>query len=373
MKTIFMACLAILSMLCMASQSQSASSSANYAVKAASLSSGSGSMASENYSTLMSIGAVGGNASSAHYASVIGFLTPAITDTAPPANAAFASAPSDPDNRTSVTFTVTLPGDAAWYKYRLDDLAWSAPIGADTTSFTVSGLSEGRHTVRVITADALGNWQAADAGITHSWTVDATAPVVELSGVPVGEVNTTAAVVSVGGEGVTQYRYRLDAGSWSAARPVAQQIVLSGLAEGAHTLFVVVADALGNWQSTETPTSASWTVDLTVPGDPVIPPGDNPGTQTTPRPTLRWTAVSGAAQYLIEVSDSADFASPLVQRVVSGTSYTLADIEALVRTGIWYWRVRALDAAGNQGNWVTGSFEYKASVGIGTFLLLFDE
>jgi hypothetical protein len=46
-----------------------------------------------------------------------------------------------------------------------------------------------------------------------------------------------------------------------------------------------------------------------------------------------------------------------------------------VRTGIWYWRVRALDAAGNQGNWVTGSFEYKASVGIGigTFLLLFEE
>jgi hypothetical protein len=272
--------------------------------------------------------------------------------------------------------SVTVGGEGVTqYKFRFDAEDWSAEAVPVATPITRTGLADGAHTLEVVGGDAAGNWQAESSASTASWTVDATAPAAELTGVPVGEVNTTAAVITVGGEGVTEYRYRLDAGSWSAARPVSQQIALSGLTEGAHTLYVVVADALGNWQSTDAPTSASWTVDLTVPGDPVIPPGDNPGTQTTPRPTLRWTAVSGAAQYLIELSDSADFASPLVQRVVSGTSYTLADIEALVRTGIWYWRVRALDAAGNQGNWVTGSFEYKASVGIGigTFLLLFEE
>ena len=59
--------------------------------------------------------------------------------------------------------------------------------------------------------------------------------------------------------------------------------------------------------------------------------------------------------------------------MVSGTSYTLADIEALVRTGVWYWRVCALDAAGNQGAWVTGTFEYKAAAAGGMILLLFEE
>ncbi|NDY58305.1 hypothetical protein G3N56_16350 [Desulfovibrio sulfodismutans] len=270
--------------------------------------------------------------------------------------------------------SVTVGGEGVTqYKFRFDAEAWSAEAVPVATPITRTGLAEGSHTLEVVGRDAAGNWQAESSAATASWTIDVTAPTAELTGVPVGEVNTTAAVVTVGGQGVTQYRYRLDAGAWSAARPVAQQILLSDLAEGAHTLYVVVADALGNWQSTDAATSASWTVDLTAPGDPVIPPGQNPGTQTTRRPTLRWTAVAGATQYLIEVSDSADFSSPLVHRTVSGTSYTLADIEALARTGIWYWRVRALDAAGNQGAWVTGSFEYKAAAAGGMILLLFQE
>ncbi len=55
-------------------------------------------------------------------------------------------------------------------------------------------------------------------------------------------------------------------------------------------------------------------------------------------PTLRWQAVSGATKYHIQISSSAGFASPIVDRDTFGISFIP---DAAFADGVYYWRVRA--------------------------------
>lgn len=81
-----------------------------------------------------------------------------------------------------------------------------------------------------------------------------------LSGTPPSPTAMRTATVTVGGEGVVAYKYRLDAGSWSEEAPVATPIALTGLSTGTHTLSVIGKDASGNWQSVLAPVTATWIV-----------------------------------------------------------------------------------------------------------------
>ena len=99
----------------------------------------------------------------------------------------------------------------------------------------------------------------------------------------------------------------------------------------------------------KTPTLASLTVayetrlnapSLTAPGD---------GATANGTPTFQWTAVTGAASYLLQLDTAASFNSPNLRNVTvlgGTTSYTptspLAD-------GSWYWRVAANDSGGELG------------------------
>ncbi len=70
-------------------------------------------------------------------------------------------------------------------------------------------------------------------------------------------------------------------------------------------------------------------------------------------PTFTWAAVTRAVNYQIQVSDDYNFGSPLAadeQRIP--LNYTLPAANKL-DYGVYYWRVRAQDAAGNWSNWST--------------------
>jgi hypothetical protein len=78
-------------------------------------------------------------------------------------------------------------------------------------------------------------------------------------------------------------------------------------------------------------------------------------------PEFTWGAVPGAAGYEIEVSRSVDFAvgsrvcctpNPLTGLTTLGTSYS--PILVLPNNNSYYWRVRAIDASGNHGQWNLG-------------------
>src|SRR6185295_8529754 len=63
------------------------------------------------------------------------------------------------------------------------------------------------------------------------------------------------------GPGITDYRYRTNNGPWSAEQPVSSPLELTGLADGAYTVYVVGRNDAGVWQSTNRPTvSRTWTV-----------------------------------------------------------------------------------------------------------------
>ena len=93
------------------------------------------------------------------------------------------------------------------------------------------------------------------------------APSVTVSGEPRSPTPLTAATLAIGGEGVVQYRYALNGGTFGIATPVATPLALSGLAHGTTNFVRVVgADTNGTWQAESNATvSASWVVDTAWP------------------------------------------------------------------------------------------------------------
>lgn len=81
-----------------------------------------------------------------------------------------------------------------------------------------------------------------------------------LSGTPPSPTAKRTATITVGGEGVLAYMYKLDGAGWGEQAPVATPITLTGLSAGTHTLYVIGKDAAGDWQSVLAPTTATWTV-----------------------------------------------------------------------------------------------------------------
>lgn len=77
-------------------------------------------------------------------------------------------------------------------------------------------------------------------------------------------------------------------------------------------------------------------------------------------PQFSWDAIPGAAFYDVEVNPSQDFASGskvCCEDDVTGTSLSPTQVFA---NNVYYWRMRAVDAAGNAGQWNVGpSFDKK--------------
>jgi hypothetical protein len=72
--------------------------------------------------------------------------------------------------------------------------------------------------------------------------------------------NTT---LTVGGPGITHYKYRLNNEPWSQELPVDTPIVLNNLVNGqTYTVYVIGKNSAGSWQSEDEPTaSRTWTID----------------------------------------------------------------------------------------------------------------
>jgi len=102
------------------------------------------------------------------------------------------------------------------------------------------------------------------------WGLDLGAFVPEgatISGVPGPVTYKTQLTLTVGGPGITHYKYTLNDpnGPWSKEYPVEEPIVLADLQPGqSYTVYVIGKNSAGRWQSQEKPTaSQSWTVEPT--------------------------------------------------------------------------------------------------------------
>jgi len=97
---------------------------------------------------------------------------------------------------------------------------------------------------------------------------------VSLAGEPDGLTNQRTATLTVGtgfgsgtnAAGYTTYKYRLNGGAYSAETPIGTPITLTGLADGAYTVYAVGKNDAGVWQADGAATaSGTWIVDGTPP------------------------------------------------------------------------------------------------------------
>lgn len=88
-----------------------------------------------------------------------------------------------------------------------------------------------------------------------------------LSGVPCSPTPKDYATITVGGENVDYYRYRINSDAWSAEAPVSTPIALSGLSNGTVHLSVKGRSELGDYLPDDQAIIVSWAVD---PAGPAI-------------------------------------------------------------------------------------------------------
>jgi parallel beta-helix repeat protein len=123
--------------------------------------------------------------------------------------------------------------------------------------------------------------------------------------------------------------------------------ITAELKEGIWYWCVQARDNAGN--TGENSAARSFRLDLTPPDKPsLISPGDNV-TENTPSMTFTWTQPELNVTYHIQIDDEASFTSPYVHEnfSVADNSYPYT----FARVGVYYWRVRARDNAGNLGGW----------------------
>jgi hypothetical protein len=92
-------------------------------------------------------------------------------------------------------------------------------------------------------------------------------PVATISGEPRSPSPSRNATLTVGGDSITSYRFRLNNGAYSAETPVATPISLSNLPlDSTNTVYVVGKNSGGIFQSTSSPTvSKTWVVNVNTP------------------------------------------------------------------------------------------------------------
>jgi len=154
--------------------------------------------------------------------------------------------------------------NSTMFRYMIDQNgAWSHPSGdySDIKTATKGG-GDGIWYLHVQAIDAAGNESVV---VTVLAVLDNTAPTATISGTPSSPTNSTDATLTVSGNDVVAYKYKLNDGNYSDETDLAIQITLSALFDGTYTVFVIGKDTAGKWQEEINATSTTWIVDTVAP------------------------------------------------------------------------------------------------------------
>ncbi|MDF7800707.1 hypothetical protein P4C99_14610 [Pontiellaceae bacterium B1224] len=124
-----------------------------------------------------------------------------------------------------------------YYKYRVDGGAWSSQQMV-SDPIAISGLANGSHTVDILGRPRYGSYPVEADALSVSWEVDSSVYPVQVFGVPASPTRLDYAAMSVGGSGVTDYRWRIDEGYFRAIESVAVPFSVDKLVPGLHSVDV---------------------------------------------------------------------------------------------------------------------------------------
>lgn len=202
---------------------------------------------------------------------------------------------------------------------------------ANGTSYALSELDEGSHTVQVRAYDLAGNFNESSV----SFTVDITAPSLEIISPDNGSYNSNSSVTVVwtGSDGlsvISGYEVSLDGATWVEAAGTQHTFELT---DGVHTIHVRAHDLAGN----SVGSNVTLTVDTVSPLLNILSPNDG-SYNNTGNVTVAWVAedaTSGTDRY--EVSTDG-----LNWTAVEDEQHTFSLVD-----GVHTIHVRAYDLAGN--------------------------
>lgn len=230
---------------------------------------------------------------------------------------------------------------------------------------------DGKSIERNIIADDTGSWSASakvpsDSGGPH--IIGAFGRITPATDVTVTKFNIQSVLTVVPRSGNVNDELRVTGSGFNASKDYSIAWNDSPIASGTvnesgtfQSIFKAPGGKSGviNIVATDTrgATAAStFTMETTPPAVPQISSpkdGATIGFMGDTKVTFKWSDVSDPSgiTYDLEVSDQSNFVKNLVSRSkLTDSKYTLSEAEALPN-GEYYWRVRAIDGAGNVGNW----------------------
>jgi len=230
----------------------------------------------------------------------------------------------------------------------------------DWAALTVNAQNGGYHYIYLKVTDDAGNvYITPDQASAFKFGKDIVPPSVSISypenGTTINESTVTAkwSVNDVVGglllSGVKSIHYALDQQtSFTEVAPAVSSVSLPNLASGNHTLYLYAIDHAGNQRAT---VQSVFTVDSNI-----NPPlkfslsGPHSATLQTLTPTFSWIATTDpdgtAITYELWIDIDPGFSNPIKKTSITSTSYQLT--EPLTDNTIYYWKVRAIDGAGQK-------------------------
>ncbi len=171
---------------------------------------------------------------------------------------------------------------------------------------TVSGLSDGSHTLNISARDAAGNWAIA----TYTFVVDNTPPSIALLSPSDSSVIQSGTIIDLDvtdAISLSQVLYHWDSDT-NSTLPSPYDVSTAGLNEGPHQLYVFAEDGAGNWASS----TYSFTIDDTAPTITLLSPSDGAEIQSGTAIDLDVTDGNGVSSvtYNWDGESNATLASP---------------------------------------------------------------
>jgi beta propeller repeat protein len=171
--------------------------------------------------------------------------------------ATISNVPSSPTASTSAALTVG-GQNVDFYIYQINTNAWSAEQPA-SSPLTLSGLPAGANSLSILGRSQYGTYLPSSNALTVNWVVDPAAPATVLTGAPASPTAGNAAQLTVGGAGVTNYRWTLNNSYYYAPAPVTSPIILSNLIV-TQAVVSVLGEVGGVFQPTNDATTVAWTI-----------------------------------------------------------------------------------------------------------------
>ena len=221
----------------------------------------------------------------------------------------------------------------------LDAGSYGSTPSQRTSAVGAADLVEGANTLRLCLTDSASNRGSA----TTSLSKDTSAPTTTIDTHPDALTASASAEFTFsggdsGGSGVASFQCRRDSTADADWQPCASPKSYASLADGSHAFQVRAIDAAGNADAS--PAAFSWTIDTTA---PVVTIDSGPsGLTNDSTPTFAFHAGEPGSSFECSLDTGTPAYGPCSSAGAHTPSSPLTD-------GPYTFRVRATDAAGNQG------------------------